>query len=98
MTNTGKATVKIVNLRGAYIDFKNMAMYGYARSANADTEICFCLGMICGVSKEESECLMVYLLENWYAWTMDIINGSYKYVNMSEMVYSSWLEHKANRK
>jgi hypothetical protein len=97
MTNTGKATVKIINLRGAFLDFKNMAMYGYARSVNADTEICFYLGMMCGVNNEEIEQLMSYLLEYWNAYVMDIVDGRYKYVKLTEIVYSSWLEYKAKR-
>lgn len=88
---------EISNYRGAFLDFKGMALHGYADSQKADAKICFTLGMMCGVSKEESELLMEFLIEYWNAWTMDIIYGTYKYVNLTETVYSSWLGYKAKR-
>lgn len=88
---------EITNLRGLFLDFKGMALHGYADSPKADAKICFTLGMMCGVSKEESELLMNFLIEYWNAWTMDIIYGTYKYVNLTETVYSSWLGYKAKR-
>lgn len=90
-----KKEMETMCYRGLFLDFMGMALHGYADSPKADAKICFGLGMMCGVSREESEKLMKYLIENWKAWLMDILDGKYKYVNLTEIVYSSWLEYKA---
>lgn len=94
MLNIEIREIKVTNMRGAFLDFMGMALHGYADSPKADAKICFHLGMMCGVSKEESEQLMSYLIEYWNAYAMDIINGKYKYISLTEVVYSSWLEYK----
>lgn len=93
-----KSEPTVINVRGLFLDFVGMASHGYATLPKADTKICFYLGMMCGVDKEESEWLTIYLLENWYAYIMDIVDGNYKYVNLTEMVYKAWLEHKASNR
>ena len=37
-----------------------------------------------------------YIYKYWYAYTMDIINGSYNYIHMTSMVWDSFTEHMAN--
>jgi len=38
---------------------------------------------------------MNYIIEYWYAYTSDIINGHYKHINMTSIVWNSFLDHMA---
>ena len=38
---------------------------------------------------------MMYILEYWNGYAMDIIDQKYKYVNLTEMVRLAYLEHMA---
>mgnify|MGYP007022374178 CR=1 FL=1 len=56
--------------------------------------------LITGVTLDEDEdvasdnrvCLVTYLETDWNAWFMSIINKDYKYMNLTQIVWDSWLE------
>ena len=89
-----KNAVETMCLRGAFADFKGMAEE-YAERKNSDSKTSFILGKICAMSESESISFIQYILDDWNAYSFDVINGKYKYVNLTEIVYSSWLEYKA---
>ena len=91
MMNTEPTVINVENL---FLDFKGM-VHVYANSPKANAKNCLYLGMMCG---EDSKWLMIYLLDNWYAWLMCVVDGNYKYINLTEMIYQSWLENKNSRK
>lgn len=87
---------EVTNFIGAYADFAGMAQE-YTNKPKADGETCFYLGKICSMNKSESVSFMEYILDSWNAYAFDIINGNYKYIKMTRMVYESWVEY-SNRK
>ena len=50
---------------------------------------------IADLDKIHAITFMVYVYKYWYAYVMDIINGEYNYINMTSMVWNSYLEHMA---
>ena len=51
---------------------------------------------IADLDKIHAITFMLYIYEYWYAYTMDIINGEYNYINMTSMVWNSYIEHMSN--
>lgn len=88
-----KDTMETTCLHELYLEFKGKSI-NYAKQPKANGEVCLYFGMICGMSKSESISFMEYILDDWNAYAFDIINGKYKYINFTEMVYNAWVEHK----
>ena len=44
------------------------------------------------VCADNKVCLVTYLEEDWNAWFESIINQEYKYMNLTQIVWNSWLE------
>ena len=44
------------------------------------------------VAADNRVCLVTYLEEDWNAWFMSIINREFKYMNLTQIVWNSWLE------
>ena len=80
-----------ISLYGAFLDFKGM-LVSYAKN-NADFETIGSTYIISRLDKTHSVLFMVYVLEYWNAYVMDIIEGKYCHVKLTEMVFNSWLEH-----
>ena len=90
MKITKETTVE--NLYEAFRDFRG-AVNNYLVNYNADLNFALFAVSISKMDKIHQSLFMVYLLEYWYAYTMDIINGDYKYVNVTNIVWKSWKEH-----
>lgn len=84
-----------INVYGAFLDFRGMLIEYFCKNSNANLEIGHTAMKIDLMDKIHQTLFMVYILEYWNAYTMDIINGNYNYVNLTSMVWNSWLEHMA---
>ena len=91
--NNEKVT-EIVNAYGAFLDFKG-SVANYIRNYNADLEFALFGYWICKMDKIHQTLFMMYILEYWNGYAMDIIDQKYKYVNLTEMVRLAYLEHMA---
>lgn len=83
-----------INVYGAFLDFKGMVV-NYIENHNADLDFALFGCWICKMDRIHQTLFMMYILEYWNAYAMDIINGEYKYVNLTDMVRLSYLEHMA---
>lgn len=45
------------------------------------------------MDKANAISFLIYIFEFWYAYTMDIINGNFDYINMTNMVLESFYEY-----
>ena len=91
--NNEKVT-EICNAYSAFLDFKGMVA-NYIRNYNVSLEFALFGYWICKMDKIHQTLFMMYILEYWNAYAMDIINGTYKYINLTDMVRVSYLEHMA---
>ena len=89
-----RETKENICMRDMFESFKENAL-DYAKQPNAKGENCLYLGMICAMSESESISFMHYIFDDWNAYALDIINGKYYYIVLTEVVYSSWIECKA---
>ena len=90
-----KNETEINALYGAFLDFKGMLVnYANNNAQKLDFETLGCAYIINRLDKMHSILFVKYLIEYWTAYTMDIIDGRYNYVKLTEMVFNSWLEHK----
>lgn len=69
----------------------------YTRYAKYPIELDPCV-LLCFVRMDKMdistrEAFIGYLLEYWQAYTMSILNGEFKYMNCTEIVYSSWVDY-----
>lgn len=44
------------------------------------------------IAADNRVCLVTYLLQDWNAWFMSIVNQEFKYMNLTQTVWESWLE------
>ena len=44
------------------------------------------------VSDDNKVCLITYLEENWKAWLNSVLEGTYEYMNLTQIVWESWLK------
>ena len=44
------------------------------------------------IADDNKVCLVTYLEEYWNAWFMSIVNQEFKYMNLTQTVWDSWLE------
>ena len=82
-------------LKGAFSDYKGM-LVDYICKGDADLDLALTGCAICKLDEIHRQLFMVYILEYWNAYTMDIINGTYRFINYTSMVYQSFIEHMAN--
>lgn len=45
------------------------------------------------VQNDNKVCLITYLEQDWNAWFKSVLDGSFKYMNLTHIVWKSWLEH-----
>ena len=83
------------NLYEAFRDFRG-SVNNYLTNNNADLDFALFAVSISTMDQINQVLFMVYLLEYWNAYTMDIVNGEYKYVNLTNIVWKSWKEHMAH--
>ena len=89
-----KSVTEIKSLYGAFLDFKGMSISYAKKNANKlDVETLGCIYIISRLDKVHGALFMVYVLEYWNAYAMDIIEGKYNHVKLTEIVFNSWLEH-----
>lgn len=89
--------VEVYNLENTFNDFKDMLVsYANANGKKLDLDILRTALKITMFDKIHSVLFMGYILEYWYAYTIDVINGKYTYINFTPMVYDSFLEHMAH--
>ena len=86
-----KSVTEIKSLYGAFLDFKGM-LVSYAKN-NTDFRTIGSAYIINRLDKVHGALFMVYVLEYWNAYAMDIIEGKYNHVKLTEIVLNSWLEH-----
>lgn len=76
-----------------YRDFRGMLISNdITMHINSITAIC----EIENLDKTHAILFTQYICEYWNAYTMDIINGHYNYIHMTDMVWDSFVEHMAN--
>lgn len=44
------------------------------------------------VMSDNKVCLMAWLYDNWKAWLDCVLDGTFKYMNVVNMVFESWIE------
>ena len=91
MTTTFKTKTTINNLYEVFRDFNGMISSYMLRNNVEDIEL-FSIS-INNLGKTHKMLFMAYLLANWNAYAMDIINGNYKHIGLTHIVYTSWLEY-----
>ena len=90
-TPTETRTATNSKLKGKFADFKGMFCNYAVNHGSAyykDMAI-----QICNLNEMETFLFISYISVYWDAYTMDIINGDYKYINLTEMVWNAWLEY-----
>ena len=90
-----KTTMETTNVYKVFLNFKKMLSDYFIKNYNADLEIGRIAFKLAAMDKIHQTLFMIYVFEYWNAYAMDIINGKYNYVNLTELVYNSWLEHMA---
>ena len=85
------STVNYVTLKGIFADFKGM-FCNYALN-NSSTYYKDLAISVCNLDDEFQIMFAMYLKIYWEAYMMDVINGTYKYINLTEMVWNAWLEY-----
>lgn len=86
-------TEKLKSFHALFLDFKGMTTNHalYSKRPNPDFLKFYkwisCLDTAAQIS------FMMYIWANWHAFSMDIINGEYNYVNFADMVKNSYLNH-----
>lgn len=90
-----------INLLGTFMDYKGMLM-SFMRKIDLDCSVSkldlnlLITGCeICRLDEAHQVLFIMYILEYWNAYAMDIINGNYKHINCTSMIYNSWIKHMA---
>lgn len=91
MKETFEDFLKAAVLNEKFRDFREKAV-AYVAKPNANAEVCFVFGQICVMDEEVRIDFMRYIFDYWYAYTLDIINGTYKYVSLTSAVWNAWVE------
>lgn len=84
-----------INLINTFADYKGMLL-AHWKNHDATLEMSLCVAQITKLDEIHRALFMMYILKYWHEYTMDIINGNYKYIYYTTMVYKSWLEHMAH--
>ena len=94
--NVEKMTLE--QIKNTYADFKGLLVkYANANGTTLDLDILHAAIKITMLDEIHRILFMIYILEYWYAYAMDIINGKYAYINYTPMVWDSFREHLAHK-
>ena len=75
-------------------DFKGMLVpYVTDNGKTLDLDVLYATLYIDRLNDIRKPLFMIYILKYWYAYTMDIIEGKYEYVNYTPMVWSAFCRH-----
>ena len=84
-------------LKEVFADYKGMLCeYAQLSLANIDTKDVAL--KICNLNETHQIMFADYITSRWEEYTKAIINGKYKYIHLTQMVYDSWVEYMKERK
>ena len=79
---------------GLFADYKGM-LVNYVATGKADLNLAIVTAKICHLDEAHKALFIMYISQYWEEYTFDTINGNYRYVKLTEIVYNAWLRHMA---
>ena len=88
-----KTTMEICNVYEAFRDFEGMLIRYFMKNHNANATVYNVALRITKMNRTKQTFFIMYILEYWNEYAMDIINGEYNLINLTETVFDSWIKH-----
>ena len=84
-------------IKHVFSEYKGMLVeYAKDHEATIDLNLLHTMLKIANLDEIYGLLFMIYISKYWHAYTMDIIEGKYVYINYTDMVYNSFIEYMAH--